>query len=112
MVGKEFSDGKAIIIVRPEMLQDAVRLVQPGLPPPGVVAPAEAPAAAIEAQAITALKLSARVLVVLDRAEVRTIGALTAWAAEDLLALDGFGDKSLAVVRRSLASVGLTLRGE
>ena len=46
------------------------------------------------------------------RADLRTIGALTACTAGDLLGLRDFGPGMLAEVRQALRNFGLALKGE
>lgn len=55
-------------------------------------------------------ELSSRTSNALLEASIRTVGGLVRKSEEDLLALDGVGDKSVQEIRRALANFGLTLK--
>jgi DNA-directed RNA polymerase subunit alpha len=55
-------------------------------------------------------ELSGRTSNALLEASIRTVGGLVRKSEEDLLALDGVGDKSVQEIRRALANFGLTLK--
>lgn len=59
---------------------------------------------------ITELKLSARVEQALDNASIRTVGGLVRKREDDLLAIEGLGQKGLQEIKRALSNMGLTLR--
>jgi DNA-directed RNA polymerase subunit alpha len=59
---------------------------------------------------ITELSLSSRVESALDGASIRTIGGLVRKREEDLLAIEGLGQKGLQEIKRALSNFGLTLR--
>ena len=59
---------------------------------------------------ITELKLPQRVEDALDEASIRTVGGLVRKREDDLLALEGLGQKGLQDVKRALSNLGLTLR--
>jgi hypothetical protein len=50
------------------------------------------------------------IVMVLDRRNIRTVGALVTLAREDLLAIDGLGKVSVADIEKTLATNGLTLK--
>lgn len=56
------------------------------------------------------LELSARTLHALTEASIRTVGGLTRKREEDLLDLEGLGEKGIAEIKRSLANLGMTLK--
>ena len=56
------------------------------------------------------LKLSSRVRDAISDAGIRTIGGLVRKREEDLLGIQGFGQKGLQEVKRALSQYGLTLR--
>lgn len=55
-------------------------------------------------------ELSSRTSNALLEASIRTIGGLVRKSEDDLLALEGVGDKSVQEIRRALANFGLTLK--
>lgn len=59
---------------------------------------------------IEELDFSTRTFKALSNAGIRTVGGLEKKSAEDLLALEGFGEKSLLEVKKSIGKLGLTLR--
>ena len=59
---------------------------------------------------VDALGFSSRTERSLDEAGVRTIGGLIKKTEEDLLALPGFGEKSLSEVKECLASLSISLK--
>lgn len=59
---------------------------------------------------ITELTLSARVESALDAASIRTVGGLVRKREDDLLAIEGLGQKGLQEIKRALSNYGLTLR--
>ena len=59
---------------------------------------------------ITELHLSQRVEDALDGASIRTVGGLVRKREEDLLAIEGLGQKGLQEIKRALSNFGLTLR--
>lgn len=59
---------------------------------------------------ITELTLSQRVEAALDGASIRTVGGLVRKREEDLLAIEGLGQKGLQEIKRALSNFGLTLR--
>ena len=59
---------------------------------------------------ITELKLPQRVEDALDNASIRTVGGLVRKREDDLLAIEGLGQKGLQDIKRSLSNLGLTLR--
>jgi len=56
------------------------------------------------------LELSARTLHALTEASIRTIGGLARKREEDLLELEGLGEKGIAEIKRALANFGITLK--
>jgi len=56
------------------------------------------------------LELSARTLHALTEASIRTIGGLARKRADDLLELDGLGEKGIGEIKRALANFGITLK--
>jgi len=59
---------------------------------------------------ITELKLPQRVEAALDNASIRTVGGLVRKREDDLLSIEGLGQKGLQDIKRSLSNLGLTLR--
>lgn len=59
---------------------------------------------------ISELKLPARVEVALDEASIRTVGGLVRKREDDLLSIEGLGQKGLQDIKRALSNLGLTLR--
>lgn len=59
---------------------------------------------------ITELDLSARVISALDAASIRTIGGIIRKREDDLLSIEGLGQKGLQEIKRALSNYGLTLR--
>jgi DNA-directed RNA polymerase subunit alpha len=59
---------------------------------------------------ITELQLPQRVEQALDNASIRTVGGLVRKREDDLLAIEGLGQKGLQDIKRSLSNLGLTLR--
>ncbi len=59
---------------------------------------------------ITELNLPQRVEDALDNASIRTVGGLVRKREDDLLAIEGLGQKGLQDIKRALSNLGLTLR--
>jgi DNA-directed RNA polymerase subunit alpha len=59
---------------------------------------------------ISELKLPQRVELALDNASIRTVGGLVRKREDDLLAIEGLGQKGLQDIKRALSNLGLTLR--
>src|SRR3989344_1661 len=59
---------------------------------------------------IDSLDLSARTQNALAEANIRTVGGLVRKNEEDLLGVDGLGEKGLQEIRRALSNFGITLR--
>lgn len=59
---------------------------------------------------ITELTLPPRVEQALDAASIRTVGGLVRKREDDLLAIEGLGQKGLQDIKRALSNLGLTLR--
>jgi len=59
---------------------------------------------------ITELSLPPRVEQALDNASIRTVGGLVRKREDDLLAIEGLGQKGLQDIKRALSNLGLTLR--
>lgn len=59
---------------------------------------------------INELNLPQRVEQVLDGASIRTVGGLVRKREDDLLAVEGLGQKGLQDIKRALSNLGLTLR--
>jgi len=56
------------------------------------------------------LKLSARIADAMSEAGIRTIGGLVRKREEDLLGIQGLGQKGLQEIKRALSNYGVTLR--
>jgi DNA-directed RNA polymerase subunit alpha len=56
------------------------------------------------------LALSSRVEAALDGAAIRTVGGIVRKREDDLLAIEGLGQKGLQEIKRALSNFGLTLR--
>ena len=61
---------------------------------------------------ITELQLPQRVEQALDNASIRTVGGLVRKREDDLLAIEGLGQKGLQDIKRALSNLGLTLRSQ
>lgn len=61
---------------------------------------------------ITELQLPQRVEMALDQASIRTVGGLVRKREDDLLAIEGLGQKGLQDIKRALSNLGLTLRSQ
>ena len=61
---------------------------------------------------ITELSLPQRVEQSLDNASIRTVGGLVRKREDDLLAIEGLGQKGLQDIKRALSNLGLTLRSQ
>ncbi|MBI5644968.1 DNA-directed RNA polymerase subunit alpha [Candidatus Kaiserbacteria bacterium] len=61
---------------------------------------------------ITELHLPQRVELALDNASIRTVGGLVRKREDDLLAIEGLGQKGLQDIKRALSNLGLTLRSQ
>ncbi|HWO07213.1 MAG TPA: DNA-directed RNA polymerase subunit alpha [Candidatus Paceibacterota bacterium] len=61
---------------------------------------------------ITELSLPQRVEQALDNASIRTVGGLVRKREDDLLAIEGLGQKGLQDIKRALSNLGLTLRSQ
>lgn len=61
---------------------------------------------------ITELKMPQRVEMALDNASIRTVGGLVRKREDDLLAIEGLGQKGLQDIKRALSNLGLTLRSQ
>jgi len=59
---------------------------------------------------ISELSLPQRVEDALDNASIRTVGGLVRKREDDLLAIEGLGQKGLQDIKRALSNLGLTLR--
>lgn len=59
---------------------------------------------------ITELNLPQRVEQALDNASIRTVGGLVRKREDDLLSIEGLGQKGLQDIKRALSNLGLTLR--
>lgn len=72
--------------------------------------------AAIDAEVlktrITELSLPQRVEMALDNASIRTVGGLVRKREDDLLSIEGLGQKGLQEIKRALSNMGLTLRND
>ena len=58
----------------------------------------------------TELNLPQRVEAALDNASIRTVGGLVRKREDDLLSIEGLGQKGLQEIKRALSNLGLTLR--
>jgi len=56
------------------------------------------------------LNISSRTLSALQSASIRTVGGLSKKKAEDLLQVEGLGDKALQEIKRALGNLGITLK--
>ena len=59
---------------------------------------------------ITELQLPQRVEDALDNASIRTVGGLVRKREDDLLGIEGLGQKGMQDIKRALSNLGLTLR--
>lgn len=61
---------------------------------------------------ITELNMPQRVTEALDNASIRTVGGLVRKREDDLLSIEGLGQKGLQDIKRALSNLGLTLRSQ
>src|SRR3989344_1757625 len=61
---------------------------------------------------ISELRMPQRVEMALDNASIRTVGGLVRKREDDLLAIEGLGQKGLQDIKRALSNMGLTLRSD
>ena len=61
---------------------------------------------------ITELSMPQRAEMELDNASIRTVGGLVRKREDDLLAIEGLGQKGLQDIKRALSNMGLTLRND
>ncbi|MDO8561553.1 MAG: DNA-directed RNA polymerase subunit alpha [bacterium] len=73
---------------------------------------AAAPDAEVLKTRITELKLPQRVEDALDNVSIRTVGGLVRKREDDLLSIEGLGQKGLQDIKRALSNLGLTLRSQ
>lgn len=59
---------------------------------------------------INELELSPRIESALDESGIRTVGGLARKREEDVLAIEGLGQKGLQEIKRALSNLGITLR--
>ena len=59
---------------------------------------------------INELELSPRIESTLDESGIRTVGGLARKKEEDVLAIEGLGQKGLQEIKRALSNLGITLR--
>lgn len=71
-----------------------------------------APDAEVLKTRITELKLPQRVEDALDNVSIRTVGGLVRKREDDLLSIEGLGQKGLQDIKRALSNLGLTLRSQ
>ena len=73
---------------------------------------AAAPDAEVLKTRITELNMPQRVTEALDNASIRTVGGLVRKREDDLLSIEGLGQKGLQDIKRALSNLGLTLRSQ
>lgn len=61
---------------------------------------------------VSELKLPPRVEQALDNASIRTVGGLVRKREDDLLSIEGLGQKGMQDIKRALSNLGLTLRAQ
>lgn len=92
---------------------EAIELETPAAESANAGERAEKPAA-IDAETLkvrtTELNLPPRVEAALDNASIRTVGGLVRKREDDLLSIEGLGQKGLQDIKRALSNLGLTLR--
>lgn len=59
---------------------------------------------------IESLNLSARTVNILSKANIRTVGGLVKKKGDDILAIEGMGQKGLQEIKRVLSNFGITLK--
>ena len=100
-------------------LQEEERMIPPASLTPEVAEEASteeaAPAASEDATdllktRVESLDLSTRTANALAEANIRTIGGLVKKSSEDLLALDGIGDKGVDEIQEALGGLGTSLK--
>jgi DNA-directed RNA polymerase subunit alpha len=102
-----------ILIRQLAIFTDLDRIEGFGEPPPGAEVPAEpALARGMENFPIEELELGVRSYNCLKRVGIETIGDLVVKSENELAAIPNFGKKSIEEVKETLATHGLTLRGD
>ncbi|OGG53230.1 DNA-directed RNA polymerase subunit alpha [Candidatus Kaiserbacteria bacterium RIFCSPHIGHO2_01_FULL_53_29] len=96
--------------------EDEVPESMMGAPESGRTGVREEKGAALDAETlktrITELSMPQRVEMALDNASIRTVGGLVRKREDDLLAIEGLGQKGLQDIKRALSNMGLTLRSD
>lgn len=98
---------KAVIGFKEEEAEELPVLDMPRLPKEDRSAPVDAEMLKTR---ITELQLPQRVEDALDNASIRTVGGLVRKREDDLLSIEGLGQKGLQDIKRALSNLGLTLR--
>ncbi len=102
---------KSIIGFKEEESQEAM---SPSRGEAGKAAGREDKGTALDAEVlktrITELSMPQRVEDALDNASIRTVGGLVRKREDDLLGIEGLGQKGLQDIKRALSNLGLTLR--
>jgi len=100
---------KAIVGFKEEDMEEmSLKKGEPSLP--GREEKATALDAEVLKTRITELDLPQRVEDALDNASIRTVGGLVRKREDDLLSIEGLGQKGLQDIKRALSNLGLTLR--
>jgi DNA-directed RNA polymerase subunit alpha len=100
---------KAIVGFKEEEVQDIAALSESGHPAMREERGMQLDAEVLKTR-ITELSLPQRVEQALDNASIRTVGGLVRKREDDLLSIEGLGQKGLQDIKRALSNLGLTLR--
>jgi DNA-directed RNA polymerase subunit alpha len=100
---------KAVVGFKEEEVQDVSHMVMPESRPSRDDKSTPMDSEMLKTR-ITELSLPQRVEMALDNASIRTVGGLVRKREDDLLAIEGLGQKGLQDIKRSLSNLGLTLR--
>jgi DNA-directed RNA polymerase subunit alpha len=100
---------KAIIGFKEEVAEESVAMVADTRAPAREDKSAPMDAEILKTR-ITELSMPQRVEMALDNASIRTVGGLVRKREDDLLAIEGLGQKGLQDIKRALSNLGLTLR--
>ncbi len=98
---------KAVIGFKEEEAEELPVMDMPRLPKEDRSAPVDSEMLKTR---ITELQLPQRVEDALDNASIRTVGGLVRKREDDLLSIEGLGQKGLQDIKRALSNLGLTLR--
>lgn len=101
---------KAIIGFKEEVVQESAPVIREMATPRSQEDKTSSMDVEVLKTRITELNMPQRVEAALDNASIRTVGGLVRKREDDLLAIEGLGQKGLQDIKRALSNLGLTLR--